>query len=126
MKRFRKDTRAPTSQQHYLQSPTSASSDRGLDKENVVFCNISQPLKKKKNEIMPFAATGMGLEILILSQSNRERQISLRYHSCMESSFKNNVNEHIYRNRKQRTETDSQTSKTSLRLPKRKGRGGAN
>ena len=75
---------------------------------------------------MPFAATGMGLEILILSQSNRERQISLRYHSCMESSFKNNVNEHIYRNRKQRTETDSQTSKTSLRLPKRKGRGGTN
>ena len=70
---------------------------------------------------MPFAATGMGLESLILSQSKRERQTSLGYHSCMESSFENNVNEHIYK-----TETDSQTSKTSLRLRKRNGRGGTN
>ena len=30
----------------------------------------------KKKEIMPFAATWMGLEIVILSKSDRERQIS--------------------------------------------------
>ena len=29
----------------------------------------------KKNEIMPFAATWMDLEIIILSKSERERQI---------------------------------------------------
>ena len=29
----------------------------------------------KRNEIMPFAATWMDLEIIILSKSNRERQI---------------------------------------------------
>ena len=30
----------------------------------------------KKNEIMPFAATWMDLEIIILSEADRERQIS--------------------------------------------------
>ena len=30
----------------------------------------------KKNEIMPFAATWMDLEMIILSKSERERQIS--------------------------------------------------
>ena len=35
--------------------------------------NITQPLKK--NEILPFAATWMGLEIITLSKSGRERQI---------------------------------------------------
>ena len=36
---------------------------------------------KKKNEIMPFAATLMDLEIIILSEvSDRERQIPYRLH----------------------------------------------
>ena len=30
----------------------------------------------KKNEIIPFAATWMDLEIIILSEADRERQIS--------------------------------------------------
>ena len=38
----------------------------------------------KKNEIMPFAAIWMNLEILILSKPDRERQIS-RYSLYVES-----------------------------------------
>ena len=38
----------------------------------------------KKNEIMPFAAMWMNLEILILSKPDRERQIS-RYSLYVES-----------------------------------------
>ena len=43
-----------------------------MDKENVVHIYCSAI---KKNEIMPFAATWMDLEIIILSEV-RERQIS--------------------------------------------------
>ena len=35
-------------------------------------------LSHKKNEIMPFAATGMGLEIIILSEV-REREMQIPY-----------------------------------------------
>ena len=37
----------------------------------------------KKNEIVPFAATWMDIEIIIVSKSDRERQIS--YHIYVES-----------------------------------------
>ena len=61
----------------------------------------------KKNEIMPFAATWMYLEIIILSEVSQtekdETQISLWYH-LYEESKKNDTNELIYK-----TETDSQT-----------------
>ena len=46
-----------------------------MDKEDMVTHNgIS--LSHKQDEIMPFAAIGMDLEIIILSKSERERQIS--------------------------------------------------
>ena len=52
----------------------------------------------KKNEIMPFTATWMDLEIIILSQTEKEK-----YYTYMRN-LKNNTNEFIYK-----TETDSQT-----------------
>ena len=38
-------------------------------------CTMDYYSATKKNEIMPFAATWMDLEIIILSNSDRERQI---------------------------------------------------
>ena len=56
----------------------------------------------KKNEIMPFAVTWMQLEIIILSKSEKERQIP--YNIIYMQNLKYGTNEPIYE-----TETDSQT-----------------
>ena len=49
----------------------------------------------KKNEIMPFAATWMGLEIIILSEVSQTEKD--KYHIIYKWNLKNNVNELIYK-----------------------------
>ena len=72
----------------------------------------------KKNEIMPFAATWMDLKIIILSEVS-QRQISYNIIYIWKQTNIKYTNEPIYK-----TETDSHTSKTNLRLPKGKCWGG--
>ena len=52
------------------------STDRGMDKEDVVQIHNGILLSHKKNPIMPFAATWMDLAIIIQSEASQTEQIS--------------------------------------------------
>ena len=62
---------------------------------------------KKKNEIMPFAATWTDLEIIMLSEVSQKEKG--KYHTTYMQNIKYDTNELIYE-----TETDSQTQRTDL------------
>ena len=64
---------------------TSMSIGRGMDKEDVVHICMEYYSAIKKNEIMPFAATRMDLEIIILSEVSQTN--TKWYHSYVESNF---------------------------------------
>ena len=47
--------------------------NRGMDKEDVVHIYNGILVSHKKNEIMPFVATWMGPEIIILSEESQTK-----------------------------------------------------
>ena len=71
----------------------------------------------RKNGLMAFAATWMGLEILLLRMSARERHTT--YDITYMWKLKTDTNELIYK-----TEMDSQTKKTNFMVIKGERKGG--
>ena len=64
-----------------------------MDKEDVVHIN-NEILVIAKNEMLPFAATWMGLEIIMLSEVSHRKKNIIWYHLYME--FKKLI-QHIYK-----------------------------
>ena len=62
-----------------------------MDKEDVVHIYNGILPSHKKNEIMPFVATWMDLEIIILSEVSQTKKNTIYYHLCVEAKNKTNV-----------------------------------
>ena len=77
--------------------------NKGMDKEDVVHIYNGILLSHKKNEIMPFAATWMDLEIVILSEVSQSEKDKYHMITLIGGILKNGTNEPIYK-----TEVESQ------------------
>ena len=79
-----------------------------MDREDVVHIYNGILLRHKRNEIMPFAATWMELEIIILSEISQTEKDKYHMisHICEILKKKKDTNELIYR-----TETDHRQRK---------------
>ena len=72
------------------------SNTRGMHKEDVVhICNGVLLSHRKKNEIMAFVATWMGLEIVILSEASRTEKAKCHMISLICGIFENATGEII-------------------------------
>ena len=69
--------------------------------------------------MLPFAAAWMDLEIIVLSEVSQTEKDKYHILTHICGIQKNGIDDLIYK-----TEIDSQTQKTNLRLPKGKGREG--
>ena len=69
----------------------------------------------KKNEIMPFAATRMDLEIVILSEVSQTEKDKYHMISHMQNLKKNGTNEFIYKTEIEKVWSQSATSALDLR-----------
>ena len=99
------------------------STDRGMDKEDVAYTDrhTMQHCVMKKNEIIPFAATWMDLEIIIPTEVSQKEKDKYRMISLTCGILKNGTNEFIYK-----TEADSWTYKTNYGYQRGKVGGGIN
>ena len=90
-----------------------------MDKKDVVYMYNGILLgHKKKNKIIPFAATWMDPEIIILSEV-RQRQTNIIWYRLYVESKKNDTNELIYK-----TAIDLQIQKTNYGYKRGKVEGG--
>ena len=74
-----KDTCTPCAQQHYSQQPRYGNIldvHQQRDKEDVILIYNGILLSHEKNDIVPFAAAWMDLEMIILNEVERETQAS--------------------------------------------------
>ena len=84
---------------------SSMSTDRWMDKEDVVHRDNGLLLSHKKNEIMPNATTWMQLEIIILSEINHKETNTMWCHLYVESKIWHNWTHLQNRNRLTDVET---------------------
>lgn len=85
-----------------------------MHKQGVTPLHSGIPLSLKKNDVTPFAAASMDLEVITRGKGS-QRKMNIIYY-LMWNIKKKDTDERIYK-----TEGDSQTKKTKVWFPKRKG-----